>query len=590
MTSARERPVVPPPGNAPRSGQGGDRDRPPVTSSAITGAADSATSSLAGSAAQSAAPNPPSGEQLDDPTTPPTAIDTAPDRRWTRRAAPRSSGQRASRQPRVLGLRARVTVAFAFGALVLSAVLSGITYGLVRSSLVVQREESAVSQAYLNARLVRDGLRSPGGDLGRVLVSLETPVSGGVVVRHGGRWFANSLVVGRDTLPTDVRRRVSDGRPARQRFRLGGRTWIAVGVPIPRVQAQFFEAFSLAEVDRTLGVLVYSLAGAALLTTLGGAAVGRWVSGRVLRPLGVVSDAAAAIASGRLDTRLGPVADPDLAPLAESFNRMVDAVTERIERDARFASDVSHELRSPLTTLSASLDVLKARRDELPERARAALDLIDADLYRFQRLVEDLLEMSRVEAGLVDTQFDDVDLAVLVRHALERTTSTVPLEVDPALDGARVLGDKRRLERVVGNLVENAAAHGGGATCVRVERVDGPDGGVRLVVEDGGPGVPVDERTQVFDRFFRGSAAGRRGAGHGTGLGLALVADHVRVHGGQVWVEDGPDGVGSRFVVELPELPPNAEGDGERGRAVDGGGGDSDDDGGGTGRDAGAGG
>lgn len=450
-----------------------------------------------------------------------------------------------------LGLRARVTVAFAFGALVLSAVLSGITYGLVRSSVVGQREASAVSQAYLNARLVRDGLRAPGADLGRVLGSLETPASGGVVVRHGPRWFANSLVVGRDTLPPELRTRVNEGRPARQRFRLAGQTWIAVGVPIPRVQAQFFEAFSLDDVDRTLSVLAYSLAGAALLTTFAGAAVGRWVSGRVLRPLGTVSDAAAAIASGRLDTRLGPIEDPDLAPIAHSFNRMVDAVRERIERDARFASDVSHELRSPLTTLSTSVDVLKARRDELSERSRAALDLLDADLQRFQRLVEDLLEMSRVDAGLVDTQFEEVDMAELVRHALERSASEVPLHVDASAEGTRVLGDKRRLERVVGNLVENAAAHGGGATCVRVGL---SEGSVCLLVEDRGPGVPPEERTRVFDRFFRGSAAGRRGAGHGTGLGLALVADHVRVHHGRVWVEDGPDGVGSRFVVELPIL------------------------------------
>ena len=452
---------------------------------------------------------------------------------------------------RGLGLRARVTVAFAFGALVLSAVLSGITYGLVRSSVVGQSEESAVAQAYLNARLVRDGLRTPGGDLGRVLGSLETPASGGVVVRHDGRWFATSLVVGRDALPAELRTRVNEGEPARQRFRLAGQTWVAVGVPIPRVRAQFFEAYSLADVDRTLNVLAYSLAGAALLTTLAGAAIGRWASARVLRPLGTVSDAAAAIASGRLDTRLGPVDDPDLAPLAESFNRMGDAVRERIERDARFASDVSHELRSPLTTLATSLDVLKARRDELSERSRAALDLLDADLQRFQRLVEDLLEMSRVEAGLVDTQFEEVDMAELVRHALQRTASVVPLHIDAALDGARVMGDKRRLERVVGNLVENAAAYGGGATGVWVERAES---GVRLVVDDRGPGVPAEERTRVFDRFFRGSAAGRRGAGHGTGLGLALVADHVRVHRGRVWVEDGPGGVGSRFVVELPVI------------------------------------
>jgi two-component system, OmpR family, sensor histidine kinase MtrB len=451
---------------------------------------------------------------------------------------------------RKLGLRARVTVAFALGALAMSAVLSFLTYALVRNSLVDQQEDSATSRAYLNARLVRDGLRAR-SDLGRVLSSLETPSSEGVVVRHDDRWFANSLFIGGDAIPERLRERVAEGRPGRQRFEFGGRAWLAVGVPIPRVEAEFYEAFSLAETDRTLSILAWSLSGAALLTTMGGALVGRWVSRRVLRPLTSVSEAAAAIARGNMDIRLGPVSDRDIAPLAQSFNSMVDALSERLRRDARFASDVSHELRSPLTTLATSLDVLKARRDELSVRAQAALDLLDADVRRFQRLVEDLLEISRADAGVSELQLEEVDLTELVRHALGRSAGDVPL-VSGATDGdARVLGDKRRLERVIGNLVENAAAYGGGATCVRVEHADGL---VRVAVEDAGPGVREEERAHVFERFFRGSAAGRRGAGSGTGLGLALVAEHVRLHGGRVWVEDVSGGTGARFVVELPKL------------------------------------
>ena len=459
---------------------------------------------------------------------------------------------RLDRPARALGLRARVTVAFALGALAMSAVISGTTYVLVRNSLVDQRESSATSQAYLNARLVRDGLRSR-TDLGRVLSSLETPASEGVVVQHDGRWFANSLLIGGDAIPASLQRRVAAGDPARQRFDLGGRSWLAVGVPIPRVDAQFYEAFSLAEADRTLSVLAWSLAGAALLTTLAGAACGRWVSGRVLRPLTTMSDAAAAIARGNLDIRLPPVSDRDIAPLAASFNSMVDALSDRLRRDARFASDVSHELRSPLTTLATSLDVLKARRSELSERSQSALDLLDADVRRFQRLVEDLLEISRADAGVSELQLEEVDLTELVRHALDDSGQAVPLAlaVDDNGASARVLGDKRRLERVVGNLVDNAAAYGGGATCVGVE---GRNGVVRLYVDDHGPGVPPSERVQVFERFFRGSAAGRRGVGSGTGLGLALVAEHVRLHGGTVWVEDAPEGHGARFVVELPKL------------------------------------
>jgi len=117
-----------------------------------------------------------------------------------------------------------------------------------------------------------------------------------------------------------------------------------------------------------------------------------------------------------------------------------------------------------------------------------------------------------------------------------------------------VAADKRRLERVIANLVENAANYGGGANRVQVER-DGAT--LRISVEDEGPGVPPEERDAVFERFFRGSASGRRrSGGQGSGLGLALVAEHVRLHGGRVWVEDRPGGPGARFVVELPLAGP----------------------------------
>src|SRR3954463_16543797 len=182
-----------------------------------------------------------------------------------------ASGQREA--PRQLGLRARVTVAFALGALALSLILSALTYGLVRTNLVQQRESSARAQAFVNARVARDGMRAPGGGgLTRALGSMESRGQGGVVVHVDDRWFATSLVVGRDLIPIAMRAEVAAGEPAQQRFVVDGEPWLAVGVPIPRVDAEFFEAFSLAETERTLDVLSYSLAGAALLTTMAGGA------------------------------------------------------------------------------------------------------------------------------------------------------------------------------------------------------------------------------------------------------------------------------------------------------------------------------
>jgi signal transduction histidine kinase len=258
-----------------------------------------------------------------------------------------------------------------------------------------------------------------------------------------------------------------------------------------------------------------------------------------------------ALAAGRLDTRLAASADPDLRPITASFNEMAQALQDRIERDARFASDVSHELRSPLMTLAASIEVMDNQREEMPERARAALDLMVADIDRFRTLVEDLLEISRFDAGVVRLELEEVHLAELVMQAVSHATDDdVPVELDAGLAGVVVKADKRRIVRVIANLLDNARRYGGGASSVSLRRVGDE---VQIAVEDHGEGVPESDRDLIFERFNRGSASGRRGASDGVGLGLALVAEHVNLHGGQVWVEGRGDGApGARFVVQLP--------------------------------------
>ncbi len=293
--------------------------------------------------------------------------------------------------------------------------------------------------------------------------------------------------------------------------------------------------------------LALILGGAAAAITLAGAILGRWVSGRALQPLGVVSAVAESIAGGHLDTRLDGRGGPDLAKLAASFNRMADNLQDRIQREARFASDVSHELRSPLTTLTTSVAVLESRREELSERSRRAVDLLASDVVRFQRLVTDLLEISRFDLGAATLSLDEVGVAELVDKAAgswEHPRLTVS---DGACD-LRVTVDKRRMERVIGNLVENASVYGGGVSGLCVETADGI---FRIVVDDDGPGVAPEERQRVFERFSRGATAGSRSGSEGAGLGLSLVSEHVRLHGGRVWVEESPGG-GARFVVELP--------------------------------------
>jgi len=306
-------------------------------------------------------------------------------------------------------------------------------------------------------------------------------------------------------------------------------------------------------INETLNSVRASLILATIITVLVGLMLGIVSSERVVRPLAGAANAARAIADGRLDTRLEPTDDPDLNALTESFNDMVARLQDRVERDARFASDVSHELRSPLMTLAASVEVMVSRRDELPERGQAALDLLVADVARFSSLVEDLLEISRYDAGAVRIMRDQLRVAEFVEQAVRASTlARSPIHIDPRCAVTTLSGDRRRLARVVANLIDNARLHGGGSASVHVCPAEDSNSHVWIVVEDAGEGVVDTDADRIFERFSRGVGASKRGASEGAGLGLALVREHVRLHGGRVWAESRRDGEsGARFIVEL---------------------------------------
>ena len=460
-----------------------------------------------------------------------------------------------------LGLRARVTVTFGLGALLLSLLMGSLSYYTTRHFLLQERGSASLHQAFSNATVVRTDIELHTTQIDEQLSSLDVGTDSVSVMYDNGKWFSSRIADGEHAVPASLRSLVLSGQVATENEVLGGDPQIVVGVPLVGVHAAYFELFDVSDLGHILYVLALALFAAGFVTTVLGAAVGLAASGRTLRPLASVSRAAVAIAGGRLDTRLPDESgDPDLAPLTGSFNLMVDQLQWRIERDARFTSDVSHELRSPLTTLAASLEVLEAHRGELSSRPAAALRLLSDDLRRFQRMVADLLEMSRAEIGSTDVYAEEVQAGELVRRCVAAAGRVLATDTGPevrvdAVAGQRHLRvDKRRFERVMVNLLENATLYGGGATAVTLR--DGPvvDSGtptVEVTVEDHGPGVPLAERSKIFDRFYRGQASGRRGAGTGTGLGLSLVSEHVRVNEGRVWVEDAPGG-GACFVVQLP--------------------------------------
>lgn len=447
-----------------------------------------------------------------------------------------------------LSLRWRVAAAFGLGSVLVTSLLAIATWNLASDYMLRQRLQATTRQAEVNLRLVEEAVRSNSDGLTELLTGLTTNPDSTIMLFRGDEVLTSGRQVDPAVVPPRLIVMARDGTPARQRLRADGIPVIAVAQSLADGQGVYVELFQLVQLDRTFRFLSGLLIAGTVLSGMIGVGLGSWASRRALRPLTELTDAASRIAGGDLKARLPSQRDPDLGPLASTFNTTADALEQRVLRDARFAGDVSHELRSPLTTMVNAAAVLRRRQAELPGTAGKALGLLTSEVDRFARMVVDLMEISRADQDGDKADFEPLDVGGLVHGAAGlRLGQDVEIVVEPP--PPLVLGDRRRLDRVIGNLIENAEQHAGGAVRLAVLH---QDGSVRLEVDDAGPGVPPDMRSQVFERFTRGARAGSRGADSGSGLGLALVAEHVRRHHGKVWVEDRPGG-GARFVVELPE-------------------------------------
>lgn len=447
---------------------------------------------------------------------------------------------------RRLGLRGRVVLAFGLVSWLVATVLAIIAWLLVSTFLTSQRFRAAVRVTVGHAALLDDGLRGPHPDIPRLLDSLPTALTSTVLLRYRGEWYGELPVHGGPVIPEELIATVAGGTAATQRIGSGDRLMLAVGVPLPSTGASYFELFSLADLQSTLQLFAIVLVAAVLVLALVNTAVG-WFATRVaMRPFAELTAVASAVAAGDLQARMPGEDDPDLRDLARSFNHTVDVLRQRVAADARFAGDVSHELRTPLTTMINSMQLIQNRRGDLPVTVLEPVDLLADDLERFRRLVVDLIEISRHDSG-VGGELETVVLADLVRQAADTAAGRSVTKVDPDAAELRLQADKRRLERVFANLVENAERHGGSCIAVTVS-TDGDL--VAVAVDDAGPGVPEDRRERIFERFARDSGLAG-GVPGGVGLGLAIVERHVHWHGGTITVGDRPGG-GARFVVTLP--------------------------------------
>ncbi|MGC0416468.1 sensor histidine kinase [Embleya sp. AB8] len=273
--------------------------------------------------------------------------------------------------------------------------------------------------------------------------------------------------------------------------------------------------------------------------------------GRSLGPVEAIRRKVAGIGAARLGDRVPvPEARDEVARLAETMNEMLDRLEKQVDARRRFVADAGHELRSPLTTLRTGLEVLGTH--ELAERDGAMVELLTAETARLDRLVDDLILLARADERELRPRFGDVDLDDLVDTERHRLTAQHPgLTVTATTTPVRVRGDAHRLGRVLRNLADNAATHAETSVGFTLREVG--DTAIVEVVDDG-PGVPVEERERVFERFVRLDESRRRGSG-GTGLGLAITREVVGSHGGTVEVVGAESG-GALFRVVLPRYPP----------------------------------
>jgi two-component system sensor histidine kinase MtrB len=389
------------------------------------------------------------------------------------------------------------------------------------------------------------------GEFRAVLTTGDTPGASGAPVSAGT--VAD--------IPADMAAAVTAGGLARKYVTVGETPTLIIGQPVTTAgrDLQFYLLFPLDAEKRTLGLVQSTLIVSGLVLIILLAAITSLVTRQVVRPVRQAAEVAERFADGHLDERMPVRGDDEMARLGESYNEMASSIQSQIRQleefgalQRRFTSDVSHELRTPLTTVRMAADVLYASRDELLPALRRSSELLVNELDRFEALLADLLEISRLDAGVAELGAERLDMHGVVARAVEAVRglaeeSGTPLVLDLPTDVMAEV-DSRRVERIVRNLVANALDHGEGRPVEVTLRGDAV--GVAVAVRDHGVGLRPGEAGLVFNRFWRAEESRARRSG-GSGLGLSISLEDARLHGGwlQAW---GTPGQGSTFRLTLP--------------------------------------
>jgi two-component system, OmpR family, sensor histidine kinase MtrB len=397
-----------------------------------------------------------------------------------------------------------------------------------------------------------------------LVVRLPGALQGPPVFSSGQQWNINGIAVVPPALVKVVEHESSSGslHMLWTRMPVGSST----PVPVLAVGAKFGDQYqlyyfftltaeqqSIASIQRTL-----LLAGIAAVFLL--AAIAWLVTRWVVIPVRLAAQGARRLSAGHLHERMEVRGTDELAALATSFNEMAASLQEKLAElehlsqvQRQFVSDVSHELRTPLTTVRLAGDVLFTARDELDPASRPAAELLQSQLERFEALLTDLLEISRYDANAATLDSEAADLGTIIRQSAdvaqqlaERRGARIEFRLPAEACIAEV--DRRRVERILRNLLQNAVEHGENKDVVVTAAAD--SAAVAVSVRDFGVGLRPGEDQLVFERFWRADPARARTSG-GTGLGLAIALEDALLHGGwlDVW---GEPGRGCVFRLTLP--------------------------------------
>ncbi|MGH3312737.1 MAG: sensor histidine kinase [Streptomyces sp.] len=515
-------------------------------------------------------------------------------------------------------LRLRLVVVFALVALTAAVSASGIAYWLNRDAVLTRTQNAALNDfrksmedhagslpRRYDCRQLRDTAEQMAGTTQNyeVLLTGEDATGAPCTAASDQDAFSMGDVPGRLRAAVAERRRIGDGNSSpyhlywqrttaadgSEPFLVGGAKLTGEG-PTP---SGYLRKSLQPELD-DLNSLAWSLGIATGLALVAAMLLAQAAATTVLRPVRRLGDAARRLGEGKLNTRLKVTGTDELAELSRTFNRTAEALESRVaelsareESSRRFVADMSHELRTPMTAISAVTEVLEEEQENLDPMIGPAVALVVSETRRLNDLVENLMEVTRFDAGTAKLVLDDVDVADQVTACIDARAWLDAVELD-ADRGLMVRLDPRRLDVILANLIGNALKHGGSPVRVSVRTERSPSGAGELVIEvaDRGPGIPADVLPHVFDRFFKASAS--RPRSEGSGLGLSIAQENAPIHGGSISARNarGAEG-GAVFTLRLPRETGDSQDvadGGDRGDGAEGGGNDS-----GVGGDAGSG-